>query len=140
MVHSRSTDETQKKDSATLAKPLAPEEIRAGDYVSPLYVIYEVPSFFWCCDSNLQRRDELVRLCCLPQAGGAPLKVISVCLPFVLVKLPGGERQSLDVRKVRLARLDARLCQACLENSQEKEIGGCDSPIDKSAFRLLPSF
>lgn len=93
-------------DSCTLAKPLAPEEVRVGDYVSLLHVYYDLPSFFWCCDSAMQSREELVRLRYLPETGGVPLRVKSVCLPFVLVKHPAGGRRTLDVRRVRLARLD----------------------------------
>ncbi|TWU29279.1 hypothetical protein [Bythopirellula polymerisocia] len=108
---------TQYEDNETgsalsLAKPLAPEEIRAGDYVSLLHVFYDVPSFFWCSDAVTQRREELVRLCYIPESGGVPLKVKAVCLPFVLVKHPMGGKRTLDVRKVRLARLDREYAAA----------------------------
>ena len=99
-------DEPRENSAITLAKPLAPEEIRVGDFVSPLHVFYDFPSFFWCSDSAIQRREETVRICYLPESGGVPLKVKSVCLPFVLVKHANGTQQTLDVRKVRLARLD----------------------------------
>ena len=49
-----------------------------------------------------------VRTLWLPWNGGRPLKVVSVCLPFALVKLPSGRHRPLDVRRYRLARLSKR--------------------------------
>lgn len=104
-LQSKPTDATQ-GCATSLAKPLAPEDIRVGDYVSLLHVYYDVPSFFWCCDAVTMPVEELVRLRCLPENGGLPLKVKAVCLPFLVVKHPAGGKRFLDVRKVRLARLD----------------------------------
>jgi hypothetical protein len=91
---------------ATLAKPLAPEDVRPGDFVAVLHEIAELPSFYWCADAGFHPRDELVRIRYIPSSEALPLKVKSVCLPFVLVKAPRGERRTLDLRKCRLARLD----------------------------------
>ena len=102
-----------------MAKPLAPEEIRLGDFVSLLHIVYEVPSFFWCNDATTQPPEELVRLCCLPESAGVPLRVKSVCLPYVLVKHPGGGRRTLDVRRCRLARLDKKYATAAWKLAKE---------------------
>jgi hypothetical protein len=107
----RSSQPTQRKPgtsrgNSTLAKALAPEEIRRGDFVTLLTVTYEVPSYFWNADASTLPRDEPVRIRFVPESGGMPLKVQGVCLPFVLVKGPRDERCTLDVRKCRLARLD----------------------------------
>ena len=75
---------------STLAKTLAPEEIRRGDFVTLLDVTYEVPSNFWDADAVTLPRDQPVRIRCMPERGGVPLKVQGVCLPFVLVKEPRG--------------------------------------------------
>jgi hypothetical protein len=91
---------------ATLAKALAPEEVRLGDFVTPLFVIAEVPSYWWCADDWSLPRGEPVRIRFMPPCDGVPLKVKSVCLPFVLVKTPAGEQSTLDMRKCQLARLD----------------------------------
>jgi hypothetical protein len=109
MRTSRQTQREEKTSRAasTLARTLAPEEIRPGDFVALLNVTYEVPSYFWDADATSLPRDEPVRIRCLPETGGVPLKVRGVCLPFVLVKAPRGERSTLDVRKCRLAKLDA---------------------------------
>lgn len=91
---------------ATLAKSLAPEDIRPGDFVTPLFVIAEVPSFWWCAEAWHLPPNEPVRLRFTPSENGAPLKVQSICLPFVLVKNPAREQSTLDLRKCQLARLD----------------------------------
>ena len=90
----------------TTAKVLAPEDVRAGDYVTLLHVVYELPSFFWCGGVGTIRPDEPVRIPFVPNNGGVPLRVRSICLPFILVKAPSGELRNLDVRRYRLARLD----------------------------------
>ena len=118
---------------------LAPEDIRAGDYVAVLREIYELPSYWWSMDTcgrragghslasvlmrydcvvcvsmdtALDSRDELVRIRMVPTQENIPLKVKSVCLPFVLAKQPTGERRTLDLRRCRLARLDKRYAAA----------------------------
>jgi hypothetical protein len=111
---------TRTNSGLSLAKALAPEEIRVGDFVSPLHVFYDFPSFFWCSDSAIQRREETVRICYLPESGGVPLKVKSLCLPFVLVKKADGTQQTLDIRKVRLARLDTKFAKAAWKKCKKK--------------------
>ena len=107
MANSQQTKcETQTAAEATLAKALAPEDIRRGDFVTPLYVIAEIPSFWWCCDAWTLPLDEPVRIRFTPTSDGAPLKVQSVCVPFVLTKTASGEQRTLDVRTCQLARLD----------------------------------
>ena len=91
---------------ATLAKVLAPEEVRTGDFVTPLFVIAEVPSFWWQGEEWNLPHDQPVRIRLTPTCGGVPLKVNSVCLPFVLAKSPAGDRSTLDLRNCQLARLD----------------------------------
>ncbi|HJQ80718.1 MAG TPA: hypothetical protein VJ828_12215 [Lacipirellulaceae bacterium] len=91
---------------ATLAKSLAPEDIRPGDYVTPLHLLAEVPSYWWCDDDWSLPRDRPVYIRFITNCDGAPLRVKSVCLPFVLVKQPGGQSLTVDLRKCQLARLD----------------------------------
>lgn len=121
MAISYQTDEPQVPTESSLAKPLAPEEIRVGDFVSALHVYYDFPSFMWCSDSAIQRREETVRIGYLPETGGVPLKVRSICLPFVLVKRPTGDDQTIDVRKVRLARLERGYAKAAWKKLRKKK-------------------
>jgi len=104
-------DKPQRGADGTLAKALAPEEIRAGEYVALLNVVYELPSFFWCDDAALVPREQPVRILFTPEDGSVPLKVKSVCLPYVLVKHPEGRKFTLDVRRSKLARLSTRFAK-----------------------------
>jgi hypothetical protein len=102
------TTEQPSQHDSTLAKALAPEEVQRGDYIALLNEVAEVPSYFWCRDTALLAPDDLVRLRFIPTGSGEPLKVKSVCLPFVLVKHPCGQERPLDLRKYRVARLSKR--------------------------------
>jgi hypothetical protein len=93
------------RDETLVARTLAAEDLRRGDFVSILHEILEYPSFYWSCDAQLWPPDELVRLTCPSSDGGTPLKVKAICLPFVFVKQPNGQHRALDVRRHRLVRL-----------------------------------
>ena len=99
-------DETAEQECCALAKRLAPEDVQVGDFVTVLHFVAEVPSFMWCLDTTLNRREELVRLRFVPFEEGMPLRVVSACLPFVLVGDPDGRHRTLDLRRHQLARLD----------------------------------
>lgn len=106
MTSSRTTGhESTTAASATLAKAVAPEDIRRGDFITPLSVVYEVPSFFWYGGAWNLPHEEPVRMRYTTACDGVPLRVASVCLPFVLIKTPAGSHAMLDVRKCQLARL-----------------------------------
>jgi len=81
-----------------------PEDIRPGDAVGILQIHAEV---FWPFDDEylLRARGPLLRFTCLPCGPLQPLEVVSVCLPFVLVRQPDGRHLTLDIRRCRLARL-----------------------------------
>jgi hypothetical protein len=97
---------TEAAADASLARTLAPEEIRPGDYVTLLHIVAEVPSYYWFTESWNLPPDQPVRIRFTAATDGVPLKVESLCLPFVLVKNASGDRTTLDVRKCQLARLD----------------------------------
>jgi hypothetical protein len=94
--------------ATTLARCLAPEDIQPRDYVTPLSMLAEVPSYWWCADDWSLPRDLPVTIRFITNCDGAPLRVKAICLPFVLVKQPSGQSLTLDLRKWRLARLNRR--------------------------------
>lgn len=100
----KSTANNQECESY-LARSLAGEDLRCGDFVGILHETLEVPSYHWSCDGQLLPPDELIRLVYRPTAGGTPLKVKAICLPFVFVKHPSGQHQTLDIRRQQLVRL-----------------------------------
>jgi hypothetical protein len=105
---------------STLARALAPEDVRPGDYVALLHEICDYPSFYWCADSTLLPPDQPVRIRFTPNDESIPLKVKSVCLPFVLVMMPWRGKRTLDLRKCRLARLDKRYAAAAWKVYKKK--------------------
>jgi hypothetical protein len=100
------TDSSAQSAESQIAKVLAPEDLRVGDYVALLHVVREVPSFWWCDGIRAIGPNEPVRIAFMLNNGGVPYRVRSVCLPFVLVKTPSGRSRNLDVRRHRLARLN----------------------------------
>ena len=108
--------------NTALAKVLAPEEICIGDYVSLLNMSWELPSYMWCADANLLSPHELVRLEIKPRTSGIPMKVKSVCLPFVLAKFPAGEKRAIDIRCYRLAKLNRAYAKAAWKAYKKQKL------------------
>ena len=93
-----------KVSETTLARSLAPEDIGVGDVVAVLREVQEVMA--WECPVTC--REIIVhRVATMPSPwdAGRPLKVRSVCLPFVHATDAQGESHTLDVRQSQLARL-----------------------------------
>ncbi len=92
----------------TLAKPIAGEDLRRGDYVAVLNEIIEIPSFLWCGDAHTLPPHEPVRMQRQSHENGLPLRIIDICLPFVFVKQPCGQQRLVDIRRCQFVRLDRR--------------------------------
>lgn len=94
----------------TIAKALAPEDIAADTYVAILDVMEEYLPVWSLLEPYVNAPKEPLRFRWLPCDCGfcnqsAPMKVLEVCLPFVLVKTTDGKHRTLDVRRHRLAQL-----------------------------------
>ncbi len=94
------------KSESNLARMLAPEDVRPRTYVSIMHVVYEHVS--WYYEPEPWRKSEPARSLLLPDDPSEPLKVVEVCLPFMLVEKPDGQYETLDVRRSRLAALSER--------------------------------
>jgi len=93
------------RSESSLAKPVAPEDLRVGRFVALLDEIFGYPSYLWTCDSELQPREEPVRIQWPASEGGRPLKIEAICLPFVFVSTVDREHDVLDVRGCRFVQL-----------------------------------
>jgi hypothetical protein len=91
--------------STSLAASVAPEDLKCGEYVAVLNEIVELPSFIWL-DTVPSERDKMVRIRCIPDGSGVPLKVKAICLPFLFTKSPSGQFETIDVRRAQLVRLN----------------------------------
>ena len=111
-------------DTTRLAASVAPEDLECGEYVAVLKEIVELPSFFWF-DTAPSKREELVRMRCIPTDSGMPLKIKGICLPYVFVKSPFGQCETIDVRRVQLVRLDegyAKKVRKTLRKQQQRQL------------------
>jgi hypothetical protein len=113
-------DESTHSADSTLARALAPEDIRPGDYIALLHEIYELPSFYWCADAALMPVERPVRIRYVPHEDQVPLRVMHVCLPFVLVDSPQGTCRTIDLRLRQLARLDRAFAKAAWKAYKRK--------------------
>lgn len=95
------------KDELDISKALAPEDVRAGDYVGVVGVVLEL--LRWECAPAIPGTGpEMARVLCMPSEEVGPERVVAVCLPLVLVEDAHGRHRTLDARQVRLARLSER--------------------------------
>jgi hypothetical protein len=102
-------------------RPLAAEDVGAGDCVVVMQVTVQVPSFFWCSDPSFPPRPDVVNLNFMPCESGQPLAVISVCLPFVLVESYDGTRKTLDLRQCRVARVSPEFAAKVRKSLQKNK-------------------
>jgi hypothetical protein len=90
-----------------LARALAPEDIRPGDYVALLHIMTENEPSSAETDSILGRERAPFKLN-VPWNAGMPARVVEVCLPYVLLKTARGKLRAIDIRRYRLARVSTR--------------------------------
>jgi hypothetical protein len=112
------------EEKLTISKPLAPEDIQPGTYIAVLAEVQEHLPLFFAPDAKYQRIEPLkvsmLPCMCESCAGGEPLKVLEVCLPFVIAKRPGGDLRTLDTRQHSLARLSDHYGQTVFKMIKEK--------------------
>jgi hypothetical protein len=100
----------------TISKPLAPEDISPGDYVTVLHVVCEYLNIFSDCAFGQPPRP--FRVAWLPP-DVTPLKVVSICLPFVLVEDAKGASRTMDLRRHTLARLDEDFARKAMKRTRK---------------------
>jgi hypothetical protein len=103
-VENMSKDKT---NGPIVARPLGPEDLRADDYVCVMHVLKEYLPFFLLMEDSW-KEPKPVRLQWLPEDAGTPLRVVEVCVPFVLVEQVDGSHRTLDLRRHKLARVSGR--------------------------------
>lgn len=85
----------------TTIQTLAPEDVREGEYVTVVRQTLELLPLL--CDEWETPR--VRRVSVMPGWSGTPLRVVRVCLPFVLTEDASGRHLTLDLRRQELARL-----------------------------------
>lgn len=90
----------------TLAKPsrvIGPEDVREGQYITVTHTMYEFLSDR--CAPEYDQEVTATRVTLINGDAGQPLKVVAVCLPFVLTRNTAGLLCSLDLRQHHIAKL-----------------------------------
>jgi hypothetical protein len=116
--------ETQERTDAGMARAVAAEDLRAGDYIYVLGELLEMVPLL--IDAERWQNPESVKLMVLPHSGLEPMKIVEVCLPVLLVKDKSGKCETLDARLFRFARLPDRFGRKVfkrLRKSAEKQSG-----------------
>jgi hypothetical protein len=91
-----------KHELTTVARPLAPEDIAAGMFVAVLHEHESMMPFFLADTVHDVQNVNPVAWRTIPEKA-RPMKVVSVCVPFVLAERPSGKAVTLDVRQTSLA-------------------------------------
>ncbi|MCA9080878.1 MAG: hypothetical protein KDA58_09980 [Planctomycetaceae bacterium] len=105
----------------TLSSSVAGEDLRCGDYVTPLTHIVEAPSYLWD-DCGTTAPGEMVPVTLTPEDAGLPLKVFELCLPFIYAHTPRGEVRILNLRQMRLVRLHRRTGKAVWKELRKQRV------------------
>ena len=124
------------ENAARLAKTLAPEDVRVGDYVAILLELVEFPPYGALLASPctysppgtleaiaVRKRSDNIR----------PMRVVGVCLPFVPVKCVNGKHRTLDLRQKTLARLGNRYGRRAFKRLGPPTKSETNSDVEKSA-------
>jgi len=72
----------------TFTKRLAPEDILPGSFVAITAMTHEIFPF-WLVEPAIGKTPDMIRVPCIGCADGDPKRVLAVCLPFVLTRMPG---------------------------------------------------
>lgn len=112
LPNSSDTD-AQSPAELTVAKPLHPEDIGAGDDVAVLFTSSQYPTFNWYgFDTSILPIEQPIAITYLPYGDQEALVVEQICLPFVLCKTFDNRHRYLDIRQVQLARLNKSFAAA----------------------------
>lgn len=111
-------EESKTKETAA-SRVLAPEDVRAGEYVCLHKVVYEFPGFLLCCGEEWKQKD-VAQCSLLPSAGGIPMRVVEVCIPYILVETHEGKHQTLDLRRQQVARVSRRYGARAFKKLKQK--------------------
>ncbi len=103
----------------TLTRSLAPDDIVKGIYVMTLHRQYQL--LMSKCSPLGDPEVVIVPVVLRPYDTDLPMRVVSVCLPYVVVENEKGKTEILDTRSHRVARVPKRFAQSALKPHIEKK-------------------
>ena len=90
-----------------LCRRIAPEDVLPGMFIT-IAVEHRECVNTWQLEWHAGSSPPFLRWSEIPRDAGKPLRVVGVCLPFVLVQKPSGRTKTLDLRRVELFALTDR--------------------------------
>ena len=98
----------------------SPEDIRLGDFIAVTHTRFEL------VPDNLEpmlagQEVKPIRLTALPYDAGTPMKVIALCLPFVIGEMANDVRVVVDTRRHALSRVSEAYAMAAKPKPAKKE-------------------
>ena len=109
---------------STCKKPsrvIGPEDVRIGDYLTVTHTTYEFIAD--PCAGITQDEVKPARVTVIPWDAGRPVKVVAVCLPFVLVVDASRNTDTLDLRRHRIAKLGKDYGRKAFKSDKSRENG-----------------
>jgi len=105
----------------TVSRPLAPEDIRVGMYLSTLAECQELWPWLITVEDILYDRVKPLRYTERPKCNDDPVIVVEVCLPFVLVETARKKTIVLDTRQSTLTQMSERFGREAFKRMREEK-------------------
>lgn len=126
--------EADRAAQGALVRPVAPEDLAPGMYITVMLQRYEWWPSGFCEPSPIMLDRYPLRWDRAPEDSGVPLRVVGVCLPFALTETPAGVLRTVDTRSMSVARFNpvygreafARLARQAKGKSAAAGTGGDD--------------
>lgn len=102
----------------TTTRPVAAEDLRVGDGVA----VATMTAQLLACDDPPpgQTHHRVLKADFIPGDAGDPLRVVGVCLPFVLAVNVAKQHVTLDVRRQHLVKLDPQYTRCAFKKLGDK--------------------
>ncbi|MBB6429038.1 hypothetical protein [Algisphaera agarilytica] len=101
------------------ARTVAAEDLRVGDGVTVAYVTLQVLASEDPPPGETHNR--VLKADYIPHDAGDPLRIVGVCLPFVLAENAYKRHVTLDVRRQHLVKLDSAYTRRALKKLGRKK-------------------
>lgn len=109
----------QSNSQLTTTRTIAPDDLRRGSYIA---ISVRVHEFIRGRFDEYCRPLTIERIAALPDEDDLlPMKVLSVCVPFVLVQKPDGSARAIDLRQNRVSLVDPAFGRAAFRACSKKE-------------------
>ena len=125
------TTETQPITPTRASRSIAAEDLRPGMYIAVSRQVCQlIPS---AVEEGWDKQPRTIDVPFIPQDSGQALKVVEVCVPFVLAERACGSKVTLDLRRQSVVRLSFAFGLAAFRKSdKDKKADDKKSKKDKA--------